>query len=1087
MILIEENAPIILSRSAEWAARNDILRGPLIMSRLKHQSSGFTLIASLLLLLLLSGMAIGLMMMVTTETKVGGTNLENNTAYHAAEGGIEKMSADLAATFQNAQSPTARQICDLGNLRPNMTGVTWMDYSMTPASGCSSALTAHFGQISAGPNQGLWAQIIPVTMLATAAEPGGQEVSMVRQAQVALIPVFQFGVFSDSDLGFYSSPDLDFAGRVHTNGDLYLGVANCCELKFHDKLSAYGNVVRRVLPNGLAASSYNDTGTVWIPTAGQGCDGTHPPHCRAIAQDEGSVAGAGGNPPQSSQNAAWQSISLSAANYNGLIIDADYGLSNCGASGTAKCGTGAKKLAMPFVNGTTHPYELIRRPPAGESSTSVLGQSREYNMAQIRVLLSDDPADLPGGAASANNVRLANVVDATNPSNPYGIVTSLPTGLPAPPAGSSYVTYFAAASNAIPLPSTCAGTTCNADWPSAPATPAAGAQTLVPTGPPAAPTYANNGTPAISLCPPNDVFDATKVPYSPALPANCPMTGAYPYYSPPNEAAPSNSSSSSKWNLIDGYLSVQYKNSSGNWNDATMEWLQLGFARGLAAPKAPGGSSPPAAESNTVNPDAILLVQAPADRNGDNTLSKVGTAPSCSARKSVSGTSYCKTWTPGAPPEVATDAVSSDWRFATYNSAAPPATQSITQYNWYPINFYDAREGEPRDTDWNNNSCTANGVMNAVEIDVGNLKRWLAGQTGTNGRNVDYVAQNGYVLYFSDRRGMLPNPNAPYSGTMKSGDSGLEDVVNAGSDVGTPNGTLQAAANGQPFSPEDVNQNTLMDNFGAANLGLGFYNGATNINGQIIGDTPDNPYSHRITSCSTTARKNWVSGARHVLKLVDGALGNVPLRTDTGNVNTGGFTVASENPVYIQGNYNSAAPPTDTFWSSGTDVAGHAATGIIADAVTVLSNSWDDRCSLLGCNGSTDLTKARLTRKASTTYYRVAIAGGKNMNFPFPAWTDATDYGFGTDGGVHNFLRFLEDWQNTNSTLNYAGSLVSLYYATYNTGLFKCCTYSVYEPPVRNYIFDQDFSNPSGLPPGTPLFRDVDSLGYRQLFTPRTN
>ena len=55
---------------------------------------------------------------------------------------------------------------------------------------------------------------------------------------------------------------------------------------------------------------------------------------------------------------------------------------------------------MPFVNGTTLPYEIIRRPSAGEDATSALGQSREYNLAQIHVLLSDDPADLPGGAQS---------------------------------------------------------------------------------------------------------------------------------------------------------------------------------------------------------------------------------------------------------------------------------------------------------------------------------------------------------------------------------------------------------------------------------------------------------------------------------------------------------------------------------------------------------------------------------------------------------------------------------------------------------------------------------------------------------------
>src|SRR6202521_5494921 len=88
------------------------------MKSARLHTKGFTLIASLLLLLLLSGIAIGLMMMVNTEGKVGGSDLQNNAAYHSAEGGIEKMTADLAATFQSAQAPTATQICNLSNLQP---------------------------------------------------------------------------------------------------------------------------------------------------------------------------------------------------------------------------------------------------------------------------------------------------------------------------------------------------------------------------------------------------------------------------------------------------------------------------------------------------------------------------------------------------------------------------------------------------------------------------------------------------------------------------------------------------------------------------------------------------------------------------------------------------------------------------------------------------------------------------------------------------------------------------------------------------------------------------------------------------------
>jgi hypothetical protein len=323
---------------------------------------------------------------------------------------------------------------------------------------------------------------------------------------------------------------------------------------------------------------------------------------------------------------------------------------------------------------------------------------------------------------------------------------------------------------------------------------------------------------------------------------------------------------------------------------------------------------------------------------------------------------------------------------------------------------------------------------------------------------------------------MLRNPNL---GNAKTGDSGLEDAINANSSVGTPDGKLDGVPPGKKFSAEDVNQNGVLDNFGANNLGLGFYNGAANVNNQIV-TAPPNPYV-RINSCAITARKNWVSGARHVLRLVDGGYGNVPFRTDTVPP-SGGFTVVAENPVYIMGNYNSDA--TDPAWAGNPDdTSKHAAAGIIADAVTFLSNSWSDLNSTVA--GASELAAGSTTtpgnRNATDTYYRVAIAGGKNMNFPQPTWGASQD--FGTDGGVHNFLRYIENWGGR--TLFYKGSLVSLYYSTYSTGAFKCCT-TVYSPPTRAYSFDNDFANPTGLPPGTPMFKDVNNLSYRQIYTTRT-
>ena len=595
-----------------------------------------------------------------------------------------------------------------------------------------------------------------------------------------------------------------------------------------------------------------------------------------------------------------------------------------------------------------------------------------------------------------------------------------------------------------------------------------------------------NGPLTVQPCPPPTVA---------SVPAGCSTGSTYPYYAVGTSPVTSNLTAitptgitPTSWNLIDGWLRVEYLNNSNQWVPITNEWLQLGFARGITPPTASGGGTPAGGVKNPINPNAILLLQEPADRNGDGVVDSAGLAPSCT------GTLHgvCTAWKNALPPEVQPDTTTN----SPYFGLSTAATQSISMYNWYPINFYDAREGENRDNTRAaaDDSCTTNGVMNAVEIDVGNLKRWLANSSGS-GPSVNFLAQNGYVLYFSDRRGMLYNQHPPLGGAAaKTGDSGLEDVINAASANGTPDGGLETP--GGVNSPEDVNQNGFLDNFGPLNLGLGFYNGsvATNLNTLI--NTPANPDpfgtaagSARITSCSSTASKNWVSGARHVLRLVDGSLGNVPLRTDAAATvdSPGGFTVASENPVYILGDYNSSTADS-AGWAGDTtafagDVTGHAAAAVIADAVTLLSNGWTDAESMQTGN----VTNANNRNANTVTSYRVAISGGKNRTFPYSSASTWAVYAgepdIGTDGGVHNFLRFLEDW---NVAVNYKGSLVSLYYSTYNTGFYKCCN-TVYDPPTRNYFFDLDFTSPGGLPPGTPMFRDVESLSYRQLFTTRTS
>jgi len=214
------------------------------------------------------------------------------------------------------------------------------------------------------------------------------------------------------------------------------------------------------------------------------------------------------------------------------------------------------------------------------------------------------------------------------------------------------------------------------------------------------------------------------------------------------------------------------------------------------------------------------------------------------------------------------------------------------------------------------------------------------------------------------------------------------------------------------------------------------------------------------------ARENPNPFFRRAVKIMDGNL-LTGLGTCPGSVPCG-LAIAVENPLYIQADFNS-----NSAGNGFTDP--NVAVSVNADAVTLLSNNYND------VNGFA--FPYANNNAALTTWYRAAVMAGKGLSFPQPTgYTVPND--FGTDGGVHNFLRYNENWgANGGQTLNYRGSIVSMYYNAQAVGLYKCCT-TVYSPPTRGYNFDTEFLTPSLLPPRTPLFRDINTTGFTQLLLP---
>ena len=170
------------------------------------------------------------------------------------------------------------------------------------------------------------------------------------------------------------------------------------------------------------------------------------------------------------------------------------------------------------------------------------------------------------------------------------------------------------------------------------------------------------------------------------------------------------------------------------------------------------------------------------------------------------------------------------------------------------------------------------------------------------------------------------------------------------------------------------------------------------------------------------ARENPPFFFRHALKLVNGSTINLGTACYGAAPNPPcGLTIASENPVYIQGDFN--AP------GGNMAAAGTVAASVAADAVTLLSDNWNDVNSFmnpyLNDNG----------RPAATpSLPPIAWRLSPENKFRFRSRRESAQ-DFGTDGGLHNFLRYIENWGP--ATLNYEGSLVSFYYSRQAIGLYK--------------------------------------------------
>lgn len=149
---------------------------------------------------------------------------------------------------------------------------------------------------------------------------------------------------------------------------------------------------------------------------------------------------------------------------------------------------------------------------------------------------------------------------------------------------------------------------------------------------------------------------------------------------------------------------------------------------------------------------------------------------------------------------------------------------------------------------------------------------------------------------------------------------------------------------------------------------------------------------------------------------------------------SGALTVASVNPLYTLGDYNSVD---------------RKPAALLTDAYNILSNAWDD------ANSIWSLSHRVASNTTVNTCFMTGLVPSQNNDY---------------SGGLESLPRLLEDW--TGKTLTYRGSMVVLWESEQATGTWHYGGL-YYRDPDRDWAFDTMYLDYTNLPPGTPVVNAV--------------
>ncbi|HCT58808.1 MAG TPA: hypothetical protein DGD08_16525 [Gemmatimonas aurantiaca] len=173
---------------------------------------GFALEMVLLVLVMFSVIVLAGLSAVTTISRTSTADYRGARVSYASEGGADDIMSQLDAAMQDGIINGE----DISSIQtPEIPGYDITQTTQTTGAPISRTITS-------GPFAGLYSLNQPIDIRVTAKDSSGNRAMSVLSVNAQTIPLFQFGVFYEEDLEILPGQVMNFAGWVHTNGNLYM-------------------------------------------------------------------------------------------------------------------------------------------------------------------------------------------------------------------------------------------------------------------------------------------------------------------------------------------------------------------------------------------------------------------------------------------------------------------------------------------------------------------------------------------------------------------------------------------------------------------------------------------------------------------------------------------------------------------------------------------------------------------------------------------------------------------------------------------------------------------------------------------------